>query len=321
MNAQPGAARARAKANGIQFGKVETAAILSGRVRQLTNPQAKLMYVLSGLLNDRTWSCHPSVDTLAWAMDKSRRQTQRILQQLEKQGWIAVMRGAGRGHASIYRVLTKGDTQNVTLSAREGQDGLMSKGDTSGSGKVTFGTQKGDNQMSPEQSLRNRNVDKASSLPSIVRRDRNTESMTRRTALARIEPMDRKQAPSGTQLIAFEESRGQIAEAFKAERAKQEADQRQRELDAQAHAERLKADGLERQRIRQACESLRRELALAEVDRMINLALDNLSPTARTAIKHRIEAGQDPFASEALVAEFVRVAQSQPTKTAPAPPT
>jgi hypothetical protein len=115
-----------------------------------------LLFALADYANDEG-VCWPSVATLADYITVSERQCQRLLTQLEELGELVVERGAGRSHASIYRL--KGDT-HVTDS----DNAEAVKGDThvtDSEEKVTSMTLKGDTHVT--RSVKNRTAVVASS--------------------------------------------------------------------------------------------------------------------------------------------------------------
>jgi hypothetical protein len=112
------------------------------RVLRLSNPNLsrsahKLLLILAYHTNHLTGLTCPGHRLLAQELLITERQVIRLVHRLEKDGWIEVVRGQGRGHLSVYRI--KLDPTEVIH--RKGDilpPAPRRKGDISGQEKVTF---------------------------------------------------------------------------------------------------------------------------------------------------------------------------------------
>jgi DNA-binding transcriptional MocR family regulator len=70
----------------------------------LTRACQKLLIVLAHYENARTGLCCPGHEVLSRKLMVSKRQVIRLVKQSQKDGWLDVIPGQGRGHLSVYKL-------------------------------------------------------------------------------------------------------------------------------------------------------------------------------------------------------------------------
>lgn len=97
-----------------------------------------VLLALADYCNDRGES-YPSIKTLARKSRLGERQTQRVVQQLEEAGEIAVLKNGGPNGVNIYRINKGGDKMSgVTSPQREGESPMSPKPSLEPSGKTSM---------------------------------------------------------------------------------------------------------------------------------------------------------------------------------------
>ena len=113
----------------------------------LTRSEKFLLLILADYHNDETDQCNPSVERLGYDALMSRRQTVRLLESLDRKGFIATesrRNEAGQQNSNQYNLLCLGG-DTMTLP--------QAQSDISDAGGVTFPTRGGDTAMSPKPSV------------------------------------------------------------------------------------------------------------------------------------------------------------------------
>ena len=134
-----------------------------------------LLLALAEFIGDGKSTCYPSIATLADMVGVGERQVQRLIDQLETAGAIAVQRGRGRNHTSVYAILTglsPDEHEKVTCDLGKGDikgdiamSPLPEEKVTFSAEKVTFEAIKGDIAMSPEPEENRSNQKRERSAP------------------------------------------------------------------------------------------------------------------------------------------------------------
>lgn len=120
------------------FGKIPLKLVQSGIISELNCSELKVFVAISGYINGKTWSCYPSVKTLADNAGVSVRTVQRATSNLEAKGILFITPSAGRNFTNIYTISPEYTKLNNTVSGSAPMTPIVSPVQELGGDKKTY---------------------------------------------------------------------------------------------------------------------------------------------------------------------------------------